>query len=193
MEDVPRALERIVPLAGLGNCEEHARYYRACLPRVRDKFVLDIACGVGWGTHFLATRAAFACGVDVAPEAIAYARQEYGAVNVGFGVGDILAIPFPDGRFDVVTSIETFEHVPRSSASRLIAECRRVLRPGGVFLFSTPDGDLMSYRPATPAELRGYHFWHYTRDELHVLLQPAFRSVTIGDAEGSTYFVTCEV
>lgn len=49
-------------------------------------------------------------------------------------------LPFDDGRFDVVTMLAVFEHIPARPLHRLLADIRRVLRPGGAFVMTTPAG-----------------------------------------------------
>lgn len=51
----------------------------------------------------------------------------------------IQGIPFEDNRFDVVYHSQVLEHIPRGEALKFIAECRRVLRPGGVLRVVVPD------------------------------------------------------
>ena len=101
--------ERIIPKENLGNIHEHITLYQRNLNYVENKFVLDIACGVGWGTELLAQKAKFVIGVDVDAPSIEYAKKEYIGDNFRFVQGSILTIPFPDQLFDVVNSIETFE------------------------------------------------------------------------------------
>jgi 2-polyprenyl-3-methyl-5-hydroxy-6-metoxy-1,4-benzoquinol methylase len=185
--------ERIIPRQGQGNLEEHYFYYEKSLEHVGGKVVLDIACGVGWGTELLARKARFVLGGDIDPGAVAYARAEYltPRSNFAFFHADILDIPFSDETFDVVNSIETFEHVERKDVERLIAECRRVLKDGGAFLFSTPNGSKFPYHPQSPAEYRGFHFWHYTHDELSRLLSPFFARVAIETTMHGSFYVVC--
>lgn len=179
--------ERIIPKL-MGN-EGHKLLYEKSLEYVENKFVLDIACGAGWGTVILATKAQYVIGADISQEAVTYAKNEYPQKNFCYCCGSILSIPFPDNIFDVVNSIETFEHVLRSQINTLIYECHRVLKPNGLFVFSTPNNDLYPYQPKNESEYIGYHFWHYTEKELSDLLKPLFVDIVI-EKPGSLY-VTC--
>lgn len=178
--------ERIIPKI-MGN-EGHKPLYERSLKYVENKFVLDIASGAGWGTEILATKAQYVIGADISQEAVAYAKKEYPQKNFCYCCGNILNIPFPDGVFDVVNSIESIEHVLRSQIGTLISECHRVLRPSGLFIFSTPNNDLYPYQPKNESEYRGYHFWHYTEKELTELLKPFFVEVTF-EKPGSLYAI----
>lgn len=133
--------ERMVPELHRGRViyAEHMVRYLAAASWVADKVVLDVACGSGYGSKLLAERARSVIGVDLAPDAVEYAREHYGAPNVEYRCGDALGMPVDDGSVDVVVSFETFEHVP--DQERFLAEVKRVLTPGGVCLLSTPNVD----------------------------------------------------
>jgi acyl transferase domain-containing protein/SAM-dependent methyltransferase len=97
--------------------------------------VLDVGCGRGGTVALLADR--FACdvtGVDLAPEAIAFCRRAHRLPGVRFEVGDSEHLPFDDASFDAVTNIESSHTYPRLRA--FLAEVKRVLRTGGVFLYT---------------------------------------------------------
>jgi ubiquinone/menaquinone biosynthesis C-methylase UbiE len=85
-------------------------------------------------------------GVDWNPEAIAFCRSRYAAVpNLSFQVGDAENLPIADQTVDAVVNIEASHCY--GSMRRFLHEVRRVLRPGGYFLFA----DLRS--PAEQVEL----------------------------------------
>lgn len=114
---------------------EHVYRYAFAARFVRGQRVLDVACGTGYGSAaLLAAGARSVIGVDISAESCAYAAKTFG---VDARVGDAEALAFPDASFDVVVSFETIEHLQRPT--RLLDECRRVLRPGGCAVISTPD------------------------------------------------------
>jgi ubiquinone/menaquinone biosynthesis C-methylase UbiE len=101
--------------------------------------VLDIACGVGYGSYYLAAGPAVASviGVDISAEAVRYARRKFVHEKLSYRTGNALAMPFADASFNAVVSLETLEHI--RAVPEFLAEVKRVLRPGGVFIVSVPN------------------------------------------------------
>jgi SAM-dependent methyltransferase len=130
--------ERVVP--GQVNDDlwaEHISRYAFAARCASGASVLDIGCGAGYGTAELARSGRSAVGIDIAPEAVAYGRAHYGLPNLSFVAASATALPFGDSCFDLVTGFEVIEHLFEWRG--LLAEARRVLRPEGVFLVSTPN------------------------------------------------------
>ncbi len=165
--------ERIVPdETEPGIVAIHLKRYAFAEPWCRGREVLDVACGVGYGSARLAETAARVVGGDVSEEAIGYAERRYGGPNVEFRVLDAAALPFPAGSFDVVCSFETIEHLPDRDA--YLDEVARVLRPDGVFLVSTPRSDSTTERPDNP-----FHTVEYSSEDFERLLRGRFGSVEL--------------
>lgn len=95
--------------------------------------VLDVGCGTGGVLLALADRAAMVAGVDTALLALEFCREK-GLRNVV--QGSATALPFATGSFDVCVMMDVLEHL--DDESMLLAEVRRVLRPGGAALISVP-------------------------------------------------------
>jgi ubiquinone/menaquinone biosynthesis C-methylase UbiE len=136
MEALPYTGERMVPeQTDAETFWEHIYRYRFAAGCARNRRVLDIACGEGYGTRALIEAgAARAIGVDISADACAHARRRYG---VDARVGSAEAIPLPDRAIDLVVSFETIEHVSRPHV--FLDECARVLAPGGLVIVSTPN------------------------------------------------------
>jgi SAM-dependent methyltransferase len=102
--------------------------------------ILDAGCGSGYGTAELSSGAAgaMAIGADVSAEAVSHARQRYGTGAL-FLQAACEASPFSDASFDFVVAFEVIEHLERWR--ELLAEARRVLKPTGSLLISTPNRD----------------------------------------------------
>src|SRR5258706_14388083 len=90
---------------------EHYHRYIMALPFVKEKKVLDLASGEGYGTALLASVAARATGLDIDAKAIAHANTQYTRNNLDFLQGSIHDIPIMDQAFDVITCFEAIEHV----------------------------------------------------------------------------------
>jgi ubiquinone/menaquinone biosynthesis C-methylase UbiE len=100
-----------------------------------DARVLDVGCGSGWATRLLADKAASGqvVGIDIADEMIKLAREESVTFrNVDFRVASVEKLPFSDCEFTHAFSMESLYYYADMSAA--LAEIRRVLKPGGLFV-----------------------------------------------------------
>jgi ubiquinone/menaquinone biosynthesis C-methylase UbiE len=129
--------------------------------------VLDIGCGSGHGSNTLAKKFKEVHGVDISPEAIAYAEQYWKLPNIHFKIGDSLAIPFPENTFDVVVAFEVFEHL--TDWRKFLSEIKRVLKPDGLVYLSTPNKTL--YSPGTKKPINPHHVFEMTIPEFKNALQ----------------------
>jgi SAM-dependent methyltransferase len=105
------------------------------LPPVAGKRCLEIGCATGTSSWLLRQRGGEWTSTDFDPKQVDSARQLLG--------GDVMLIdagplPFPDESFDVVVGINFLEHLEDDAG--FVREMVRVLRPGGAFLLTCPDG-----------------------------------------------------
>ena len=151
--------ERFVPGIDDEQLEmEHYQRYYSALSLVKDKVVLDAACGEGYGTSILAAVAAKVSGLDVSAEAVARAWKQYGdKENIEFVVGSVAQIPFPDHSVDVVVSFETIEHISEQLQHKFLDEIKRVLKQDGILIMSTPNKAIYS-------DLNNYHNEFHVRE-----------------------------
>lgn len=149
---------------------EHLHRYAIAGRFVAGKTVLDVASGEGYGSHLLATQAAFVYGVDVAADAVAHASRKYPRDNLRFLRGSATAIPLADAAVDVVVSFETLEHLREHD--QMMTEIRRVLRPGGMLVISSPD---KRYYSDLPGYQNPFHLRELYREEFHALVRRFFR------------------
>jgi len=139
--------------------------YAFCQPYAAGKQVLDIPCGVGWGTSLL-TGTRRLVGIDVSEEAIEYARSHYGD-KAEFMQGDMRKLNLPSESFDLVICAEGIEHVPVDVGEQFVREAARVLTSNGRIIVTSPLPD--PKRAANP-----YHVHEYTLEELEALLKGYF-------------------
>jgi tocopherol O-methyltransferase len=102
--------------------------------------ILDVGCGIGGSSLYLAGRfAANVTGITLSPvqaqRATERAKAAGLAARVNFQVANALAIPFEDNRFDLIWSLESGEHMP--DKQKFLQECCRVLKPGGTLILAT--------------------------------------------------------
>jgi SAM-dependent methyltransferase len=157
--------ERFTPESVREIYYEHFHRYAWALQMVDGLDVLDCACGEGYGAHLLAGRARSVVGADVDARSVEHAQQRYAQPGLEFVEADALKLPFEDRRFDAVVSFETLEHL--SPHDELMTEFRRVLKPGGFLVMSSPDRK--TYSDDTGFE-NEFHVRELYRDELEALL-----------------------
>jgi SAM-dependent methyltransferase len=155
---LPITGERTVPGVWHENYwfRRHEAVYVAIASGLDDAVVLEAGCGEGYGAEVLAKQASRVVALDYDAYAIAHLGRAYPAV-VGVR-GNLVALPFADDTYDAVVSLQTVEHLWDQDA--FVAECRRVLRPGGRLILSTPNrvtfppGNPFHTRELSAAELR---------------------------------------
>jgi ubiquinone/menaquinone biosynthesis C-methylase UbiE len=118
---------------------EHKQRYLSILNMVEGKTVLDIASGEGYGSHILASRAKQVFGVDINPDLVEHAAEKYPRENIRFLQGSVTHIPLDTGSVDMIISFETLEHVSQDMQQQFLVEVKRILKPDGVFIVSTPN------------------------------------------------------
>jgi SAM-dependent methyltransferase len=97
--------------------------------------VLDLGCGSGWLSIYLARNGFDVTGIDVSGQALrlakTWASQE--DLDIHFDTGDMAALPYPPGSFDAVVANSIFEHLTFQLAEAAIAEMKSIIIPGGTF------------------------------------------------------------
>jgi GT2 family glycosyltransferase/SAM-dependent methyltransferase len=130
--------ERYLPEIGGEIRLEHMHRYAWAERYCRDRSVLDVACGEGYGSAMLAERARSVIGVDISSEAVGCAAAKYAdRRNLEFRAGSATALPLEDGCVERIVSFETIEHLAEQDV--MLAELRRVLAPDGLLFLSSPN------------------------------------------------------
>jgi 2-polyprenyl-3-methyl-5-hydroxy-6-metoxy-1,4-benzoquinol methylase len=120
--------------------ERPESYYRDFLklPLVAGQDILDWGCGLGRMLEVIADSApARLAGLDVNPECVRYVKARHPDWQVELLALPGLRAPFPESSFDRIFLLDVLEHVHEPDT--LLAECHRLLRPGGILTLSTPD------------------------------------------------------
>jgi glycosyltransferase involved in cell wall biosynthesis/SAM-dependent methyltransferase len=165
--------ERIVP--GADNCEplfaekmyqEHLARYAFAAQWIKDKRVLDVGCGVGYGSLWLAQHGASSVlAFDLSTDAISHAREFYHHPNISYQIAS--ATNFDFGQFDVITCFELIEHVDDQEA--VLSSISAALNEDGILIISTPR--------ALAQKRTHFHTKEFSEHEFRELLESRFGSV----------------
>lgn len=140
--------------------------------------LLEIGCGAGYGASVLAQSARHVVAGDVATDAVAHARERYGAPNISWVVFDAQRLPFADKAFDATCSLQVIEHFPDAEAH--VTDVARVTKPGGLHYVTTPNIDNMGEAERD----NPFHVRDFNADSLTAVLRAHFDDVAV---EGMFY------
>ncbi len=150
------------------------QYTIDCVPADGCRSILDVGCGSGMNSKALAAKGHHVSGVDLSEAAI----EQYRSYGFEGRAEDIEAgLDYPDSSFDVVFCSEVIEHM--TSPEILVSKMKRVLKPGGWLVLSTPNSAFWLYRILgvlgyTVSELQHpKHFQFFSRRSLLKLLEGA--------------------
>ena len=145
----------------------HEAAYLWLRPRCACAVVLDAGCGEGYGADLLAGVAARVIAADYDQPSMAHVRARYPSVHPVRT--NLTVLPVRSGRVDVVASFQVLEHLWDQEG--FLGECRRVLRPGGLLLVTTPNR--LTFSPGRDTPLNPFHTRELAPDELAGLLRAA--------------------
>lgn len=139
--------------------------------------VLDYGCGPGFLTELLADAGMETHAADYSPKSVAHIEKKMAGRHNWKGAKLIEndRAPYLDDSFDLITCIETIEHVPDKALIPLISEMRRLLRPGGMLLITTPNAENLeenlNYCPFCDTEFhRWQHLQSFSVDDIEQLI-----------------------
>ncbi len=151
--------------------DEHIARYQLVASLVKNKTVLDIACGSGYGSAYLAQQGASrVLGIDIDQVTIGHNQAQYQSPTLEFKVGDAGRLDIPSESFDIITSFETIEHLKTIEA--YLAELQRVIKANGLVFISTPNKDVFQQK-------NPWHIKEFTKDEFKTWLEKYFSYVKI--------------
>ncbi|MBU9764386.1 class I SAM-dependent methyltransferase [Mycobacterium sp. TNTM28] len=166
---LPLTGERTIP----GLAEEnywfrrHEVVYRRLADRCVGREVLEAGCGEGYGADLIADVARKVIALDYDEATVAHVRARYPRVEITHG--NLAELPLADESVDVVVNFQVIEHL--WDQAQFVSECFRVLRPGGVFLVSTPNR--ITFSPGLDTPLNPFHTRELNAAELTELLVDA--------------------
>lgn len=153
--------------------EEHAARYQFACKHISGGRVLDVACGLGFGTILLSAVARKVYGVDVDQKTVHQAqRLTRTKTNIVIRKADAIKLTFGNNFFDTVVSFETIEHI--THWQKFLSEVHRVLKPGGILLLSTPDREVTREILLDTSYRNPFHIHEFTQQELLRVLKPFF-------------------
>ncbi len=164
--ELPLTGERTIPGLDVENYwfRRHEVVYLQLAPLCADREVLEAGFGEGYGADLLAGVARRVIGVDYDESAVAHVRSRYPRVEAR--QGNLAELPLADSSVDVVVNLQVIEHL--WDQSQFVAECRRVLRPGGMLLMSTPNR--ITFTPGSDTPINPFHTRELNAAELTELL-----------------------
>lgn len=165
--------ERCCPAFRDENFINHLKVYQFGSQFCREKRILDVGCGTGYGTSHLAESASIAVGVDLSRQAIRHARRHYRDRRVQFLRMNAESLAFADRSFDFVISTENFEHLTNHRAN--LREMSRVLADDGMLLLATPNMEML-LDVNNP-----YHTHEFSYEELSQIVQEFFEDCQISE------------
>lgn len=163
---LPLTGERTVPGLPEENYwfRRHEVVYRHCVDICADREVLEAGCGEGYGADLIAATARRVVAVDYDEATVSHVRARYPQVEVR--TANLTALPLPDQSVDVVVNFQVIEHL--WDQPQFVAECFRVLRPGGRLLVSTPNR--ITFTPGSDTPVNPFHTRELDAAELIELL-----------------------
>lgn len=130
--------ERLVTELATDDMVYHLHRYAIPMDYISGKTVVDIASGEGYGSNLMAAKAKQVYGIDISEEAVLFASEKYSnTTNLSFKIGAVENIPLADETADVIVSFETLEHTDKHH--EMMKEIKRILKPGGIVIISSPD------------------------------------------------------
>jgi len=120
---------------------EHLHRYDFCKQFVKNKKIIDLACGEGYGTYMLAKNAKSAIGIDIDEKTVVHAGKRYAESNLEYIRGLITDIPLKDQKtFDVAICLNAIEYI--SEHDKLMENIIRILKDDGILIVSTPNKNI---------------------------------------------------
>jgi len=169
----------------------HLRAYEYAKEFVNDKNVLEIGCGSGYGSKFLSQFAKSITTVDIDKDSLEYAKKNNSNSNIEYINANILeGINKNDQSYDIAISFQVIEHIYSKDSGKFLNEIKRLLKPDGKIIITTPNRKFRLYPFQKPKNK--YHKIEYTPKKLKKLLTNYFQDVKISVIRSSKTIETVE-
>jgi len=152
----------------------HTAFYRWAADWVKDRTVIDVGCGEGYGTAILAEKARSVMGFDADADQLEVTKQAYARPNITYMVGNAEDTGLPSASYEVVVTNALLEYL--DDCDRFFDEAERILAPGGVFVCSTKNATF-SIKAGNGRPLYSNHNQEYSPPELEQALRQRFPKV----------------
>jgi len=156
-----------------------------------DKFgrgkIIDVGCGDGYITSQILKKFKEVAGEDISKEAIKIAKKKNPKISLV--VATCTNLPFSDNSFDTVVASETLEHVNYNDGKMLLKEARRILKPQGKLIISTPNlsNPYMKFLQVTHKNIE--HLKEYTKKEFAELISTHFKIIRLNSGVSLPIFI----
>lgn len=140
----------------------HLNRYSIAKPFCKNAYVLDAACGEGYGSYLLKSWGAKKVeGIDIDAASVERAKNLFKDENLHYIQNKVEKLPFEDNVFDLIVSLETIEHI--DNVESFLKEMKRVLRPGGTIILSCPNDNYYFEKDniENPFHKRAYTFFEF--------------------------------
>ncbi|MGQ3480964.1 class I SAM-dependent methyltransferase [Paenibacillus sp. TY11] len=170
--------ERFIPNSdGVEIEAEHVHRYTIISDYLKGMNVLDAGCGTGYGSLLISQLANTVVGIDISSESVEWCNERYATQeNLSFIQASLESLPFEDGEFDCIVSLEVIEHVDKNIQESFLKEAKRVLNENGVLIISTPNKYIYTDKSGYH---NPYHIHEFYPEEFKAFLYQEFGALKI--------------
>lgn len=143
---------------------DHVERYKWAIREIEARFpeggyVLDAACGIGYGSRMMAERGFTVHSIDRSLEAVHWHFDYFRHANIRMSLGDLMDVPLD--RYDAIVTIETIEHIP--DGWQWVERCKQHT---DMLIGTVPNEDVIAHATAN----NPWHYRHYTIDEFDEMM-----------------------
>lgn len=158
-------LKRAANFRDKNNLLNHSKYYKFAAQFVKNKKVVDVGCGSGYGCEILFQNSGKVWGTDLSSHAIKFAKKRFKKV-ANFSIQNVVSMnKFKDSFFDIAICGEVLEHIKEYGKEKeALNEISRITKIGGLIICSTPNLELVDDHGFTYEEINSLfkaHFKNY--------------------------------